>query len=778
MNLLVVETFREVTRNARRSAAIVLLVALALTGTLGLRAAEVLVSSELERSFVATQPASVVLRTATIDQALLDEVSLIPGVKAAEARATRQARAVAQNGTLVPFNLTVVMDPTDTRVDRFSLESTVETPGIGEVWVESASLPVVGIGSGEPMTLQVGSETVEVIAGEAIDEGAEPGEVEQEVFAYSNPSAANALGLGGGLDQLRITTEDGISSAAVLGSVSAKLEALDRTITFRSATDFPEHPHAAQMNSITAATRTFSLLVAFAAAVLLAQVAAGVALAARRQMGILSLIGATRTRILARQLLLFLPPTLLGTLIGLPAGLWLGGRVAVLALSQLSIRAESTLAPLRTTALATAAVVTVALGSVAVSSWLAGARSVSDSLSLSPPSVDNRRWGSGLWAYPLRSLLRRPVRFLAVVVALATSGAMVLASLSVRTGWERAADDLVELRSYDVAIVFEPGLGPEIEEVVASAFPTTTTERWSISALGTATNPDEPVGDMGSLVGLSPATAVVSHQVSSGTWLTGEPDEAVFDQRVAADLGASVGDRIALPVFGVDLEFTVVGIAQRSAEIAPSVFVDLDALENRLGDRDLADIAFVQRSGNTEGTEATVQRAELAEYLDAELASAGIIVGDVQTIDERRSIIADHIIPLAFVLLLLGFLAAVIAIAGVAITGEANAQERRRELAVLRLVGATGDRLASLFALEAALTAVVAALLSMPAGLLASRLLAAPIGRALLGQPVSVSIGLWPSVIWLLVCTTFAVAAMALGTRSLLNKQLTNEVVL
>ncbi|MEL7156006.1 MAG: ABC transporter permease [Actinomycetota bacterium] len=774
--LLVRSGTREARRQLRRSTSIALLVAVALSGTLGLRAAEVIVDRELARSFADTNPASIVVLTSGVDDELLRSVEELPGVRAADGRSTRRARIRSASGLLVPLDVTVVADPFRTRVNSFAVASTFVHPTYPTLWIDEGSLAVLDVAPGQIVQLDVVGTTRRAVIGESVDEGIPPGTQGIRVFGHASSAAADALGLDGGIDEVRVAVAPGRDAGELLPAVTQVVADSGRTVRFGSAADIPRHPQTAQMSSVLDVTRTFAVLTSVVALLLVTQVAAGVALAARRQLAVLALIGAGRRPVIGRQAAVFGPPLLVGAVGGTLGGLWFGGVVAGTALEVLSIRPDRLLPPPSTVVVANLVLLATAMAAVAVATLVVGVRPVMSTLRAAPARsrvpAGLRRLGAGPAGYAVRSLVRRPLRAASVVAALALAGGMILTGTTLRAGWQRAAEEEVGRRDFDVVVRVDPSVAAEAAAVAVSVPTVGEVEAWAVLPLGDSAGPSATGGSLGIVIAVRADSAVLATPVVAGRPLDGAPGNgAVLDTRLARTMGVTVGEPVTLPILGLDLDYEVAGIVAPALGSGGEAFVDLDALTERLGFAAVANLLYLRSAADTADA-----RDAVARSVDEALLAAGVPVIDVRTIDTERERIANHILALVVILLLLGAMAAAIALVGVAATGELNIQERRREIAVLRLVGATSGRLSGLIALEGVLVAAMSSALAPIVGLLIARGVAADVGRALLGRPVPVELEPLPAVGWAAVSVALAAVAAAGGTQTLVDRPLAMEI--
>src|SRR6185369_15138380 len=91
---------------------------------------------ELNRQYLATNPASAVLRTDAVDDALLARVKAVPGVREVEARRVVNARVRGGTASWRTLVLFAAKDLSTARVGAVNREGGAWPPADGEIAVE------------------------------------------------------------------------------------------------------------------------------------------------------------------------------------------------------------------------------------------------------------------------------------------------------------------------------------------------------------------------------------------------------------------------------------------------------------------------------------------------------------------------------------------------------------------------------------------------------------------------------------------------------------------
>jgi putative ABC transport system permease protein len=209
------------------------------------------------------------------------------------------------------------------------------------------------------------------------------------------------------------------------------------------------------------------------------------------------------------------------------------------------------------------------------------------------------------------------------------------------------------------------------------------------------------------LQGVSPDTRIYQRQMVAGSWVGASDDDAmVISDLVAHKTHLQVGDTMMISLPAGSKDWRIVGVAQ-----------DPTAGPNLIG------TAFVTTQGLADLTEQPAQEAstyliqahdrsqgsvsELAVALDQRLTAEGFAPSivthpqDDQATQTQSQILSTLLYAVAFVVALGGLL-------GLANTLATSVLEHRREIGILRSMGASGWRVSSVFWVEGIALALIA----------------------------------------------------------------------
>lgn len=325
-------------------------------------------------------------------------------------------------------------------------------------------------------------------------------------------------------------------------------------------------------------------------------------------------------------------------------------------------------------------------------------------------------------AMAVRNLARRKVRNAITVTAIGLATAAFLGAQSTSDSVNTSIDNAYNLYGVDAWVWFQTPVGRDFAETLRSMPEVKGVEAWASSGASVA---DARV----TMWGIPPDTTLYRYKLMSGRWFTGdEPDSAVLSSVFAASSGYRVGDKLELSVGGQDYLMNVVGVVDDNAQGLNSssrgkVFVPLNTaarLMHRFGAADF----FAVRLDRSDGpyVENVLARLERKYHT----LSPGMLAAYA---DKESSLEASKI--LTILLYAMTIIVGTIGGIGIANTLTLNVLERRREIGVMRSIGARDSHLIQVFLTEALIMGVGGFLLGLVLGYPLARFLVYVMGTVL-----------------------------------------------
>jgi putative ABC transport system permease protein len=773
--------WRDVARSPARIGSMVLAIAAGVAAFAAMLAAYAILTRELPKNYQATLPASASLEVEGIDGVLLDAVRARPGIRAARGAARVFARVALRSGEWRPLTLYAADDFGRMEMNLVSREAGAWPPPRGAVVLEREALPLTPARLGEALSIKTADGVAHeiVVAGTAHDPGIPAPGQGTIVSGFVTLATAADLGAGDHPTTLMITVRDGAGDRDAIEreavSLAAWLRASGHRVTAIRVPPPGEHPHQRIMTSMLALLLAFSAVAAALGALLGAAMTEMLLAEQRREIGILRAVGARTSQIAALYLALVLAIGVVATALGASLGVSAGRALARVALTQfmnfaltsdalpawaiLTLASAGTLLPLLAALpairRATRATVQSALADVAAESSPHGFAPIARAL------------GRGTFSAPLlavRSTLLRPRGLFLSLALLAASGATFLGSSNVRRGAQQHLADAAAERRYDIETFLGHPLPADVVVEILSrvpgierAVPWRTATACPLRPDGEAIERSFPDGSHGTLTlaAVPSGGAPFSTALLSGRWLDPGDDDAIVLNDEALDFfpGAKVGDVLHWSARGELLDLRVLGIARQGMTSATGYVTSATFTKRVDPTGSSAAYRVVLRDHVPESVDRAATRIEQA------LEARHIVTRFNVTETMLRREVGGHFNLLLAALDFIAVLMAIVGMLGLFSTMVVRVLERRRELGVLRAVGATSRAVVGSILLEGtlvgALGGLAAAVLSIPL----SSALGYVVGTVTTGVAFTALLSPWPAVLCLAATTAGAAVA-------------------
>jgi putative ABC transport system permease protein len=203
--------------------------------------------------------------------------------------------------------------------------------------------------------------------------------------------------------------------------------------------------------------------------------------------------------------------------------------------------------------------------------------------------------------------------------------------------------------------------------------------------------------------------------LTAGRMLDPMDDRAILlNQKVAGRMGVGVGDEIIvdLPDVG-ETRWTVVGLVfDLNGRDQNTAFANIDTLNMALRNVGKAAVVMVQGTDQSLETQQAIE-ADLVAFLNAK----GMKVGYSDVATEDRNNASAQFSILTQLLMMMTVLMAIVGSMGLSGTLSINVIERRREIGVMRAVGASSRDVGFVFTGEGLMLGLTSWLLALPLGL-------------------------------------------------------------
>jgi len=450
----------DVWRARSRTVLVVIAIAIGLSGFLAVLSTFTILRRELDRGYLATNPASAILRTTSVDEALLANVIARDDVDDADARRVMSASLRTGDGAWRRVVFFVLRDFDDLRINTVTREGGEWPPSPGGMLIERDAFQVAKARIGDLVTIRMsdGREHQLRVAGGVHDPGQAQARMENMVYAYITPETLVRLGEMPALDRLQLVVSgnrlDEAHIRRVAGDVKAALEHDGHRVRRIDVPTPGQHPHTVIMGFLLLVMAAFGVLALALSGVIVVNLLFATMANERRQVGVMKAIGGTRGQIAAIYLAEAAAFGAAAIVLASPIGIW-GGRVlsryfAVLLNFVLASLAVPAWVYLLVAFVGLVVPLVAAAYPVAIGTRITVREAIS-AAGVEPSAFGGKRLdrvlagiavGGGPLLLGVRNSLRRRSRLVLTLVTLTLAGAFFISSLSFRTSMIATFDRL------------------------------------------------------------------------------------------------------------------------------------------------------------------------------------------------------------------------------------------------------------------------------------------------------------------------------------------------
>ena len=682
-----------------RTILVILAIALGIAAFAAVMSSYAILTRELDRGYLDTNPASAVLRVDSIDDELVAAVLQNPEVSNAEPRRTISGQIKSGPMQWRNLMLFVVKDYGDIRVNKLEPEQGAWPPATGEILIERDAFQVARAHIGDAVTVKTanGVEQPLVISGRVHDVGQAQARMENIVYGYTNLDTLVQLGEKPYYDRLNILVAENRFDEDHIRRVAADVKSLIESRGHEVwRVDVPppgKHPHSELMGMLLLAMSSFGLFVLLLSGILVVNLLTAMMASQVRQIGVMKAIGGTRWQI-AR--IYFSQALFLGiaaVIVALPLGL-VGSRALCQYMAVfLNFNIYSFAVPVWVYLLVAAVGIAAPLAAAAYPVWKGSGAPVRVALAdfgLGQTTFGVNRFDRALTRIggtfrplllAIRNSFRRRARLALTLATLAAGGLFFLAALNVRASMINTLDRMFATRKFDLTVSLREMYDSEkLQHTVNDTPGIRRAEGW-LTTEGSLGN--ERFG----VVALPAGAQLLEPEIIEGrNLLPSDTDAIVVNNALAGRLAQMrVGKTVTLSIDNVEKDWRVVGLAREA--ISPSVaYVPLSGIQEQspkmvnslrlaldhIGDRaDEDSIAAVKAS------------------LDRNLERQGMRARSSTSKADTRFGFDQHMVMIYIFLIVMSAIIGCVGGLGLMTTMSLNVLERRREMGVLRAIGAT-----------------------------------------------------------------------------------------
>ncbi|HET6979967.1 MAG TPA: FtsX-like permease family protein [Pyrinomonadaceae bacterium] len=689
MNTLWRKASRDFWQERARTALVVLAIALGISAFAAVLSSYAILTRELDQGYLATNPASAVLRVDSADDDLVKAILQNPEVSDAEPRRTIGGQIKAGPMQWRNLVLFVVQDYGNIRVSKLVPESGAWPPAAGEILIERDAFQVARAKIGEAVTVKTanGVEQPLVISGSVHDVGQAQARMENIVYGYINLATLVQLGEEPRLNQLNIlVTQNRFDEAhikRVVGDVETLIKSRGHEV---QRVEFPrpgKHPHSDLTGILLLAMSSFGLFVLVLSGILVINLLTAMMASQVRQIGVMKAIGGTRRQIAGIYFGQALFLGIAAVIVSIPPGI-VGSRALCRYMAYfLNFDINSFAVPIWVYLLVALVGIAAPLIAAAYPVWRGTATPVR--VALSDFGLSQANFGASafdraltriggtfsLVALAIRNSFRRRARLVLTLLTLSAGGLFFLSALNVRSSMINTLDHMFAARKSDLNVSLANAYEFEkIQKAVSNTAGVRHAEGWF-------TTEGSHGDDRLAIVALPPDTKLLEFDIIEGRALMpGDTDAIVINNALAGrDPKMRVGESVTLRIGSEEKTWHIVGLAREAFSPTPVGYIPLTGMVNSLR------LALDNTDPDAIGA--------LKTELDRNLEQQGIRARAGSTKSDSRFGFDQHMLMIYVFLIVASAIVGGVGGLGLMTTMSLNVLERRREMGVMRALGAT-----------------------------------------------------------------------------------------
>ncbi len=740
------------------------------------------IERELQRSFLAIEPASATIVTTTFTDELAAAVERLPEVALAEGRQVVPARIRFGADNWRDTVLTVLPDNGRRRIGVVRPQAGVWPPIDRAVFIERASLARAGGEIGEQVVIElpgVGQRSLP-IAGTIHDLSTPLAVITSQTFIYTTAETLRWLGGPADYNQLLFVVAGDRRDLDHIRAVTRQVERLiERSGRPVAQTNIPpplQHPAEALLPVMTVLMTVVGALALVASSFLSINTIQAILNQQTRQLGVMAAIGAG-PRTLA--LMYMATAALFGALalaLAVPVGLAATQGFASFLGGQLNIDLPWPLfsGEILLLQIGTGIAVPVLTAIWPIRSALRQpVRALLSGETAPPPpplavTLLTRflsRWLRRSTLLALRNAFRQRARLLRTLIALAIGGSVLITVMTQRTSLFATLEASLAGLNYDIEAQLARSYRVERVTPLIAALPGVTRVESVLRASAFPVRPDGTEGEELALRALSATTDFFHPRIAAGRWLAGPgAREVVFSTNIRSkEPYLRVGDWVTLSINGRESQWRLVGLIEvfTPPTMPAQAYVDLTAFTAEQGGVGRADTLRVATIGHD-----PISHAAMAAAIERQLTAAGVDLRLIRTMSDERRILEERFNLATGAISIMALIIGVVGVLGLTGTLSINVLERTREIGILRAIGASDEAIHELIVTEALTVSLLAWVMGVLLSLPMSYALAYTFGMALLNIPLIWTYSFPAIWMWLGVVLLFALVASIVPARA------------
>lgn len=736
----------------------------------------------MDGDYLSANPSEGQIYMSNFDEDIVKIAREMPGVDAAEGRATIGAQLIRAVGQPVSIQFTGIKDPSTLTVDRLkpkSGESTIPAY-TGKQVIFDASAESLGYKIGDKVIIELdnGRRRELIFAGYMHDVAGFPYNLAQQINAYVTPDTLEWLGGSRQFSALAISVSekqtDAVHVKQVVQAVADRLEKAGQVIYFVNVYQPGHHFAWAITQGIFFVLGTLGYMTVVLSAFLIVNTITAIMTQQTRQIGIMKAVGGGNSQIFLMYVVLVLGFGLVAFLIAIP----LAGSLSSTMGAGMAAYLNFNTLPFK---MYPAAVVQQAIVALLVP-FLAALWPVYNSIRITvreaisdygiggsaKPKKSSVSRGALIVPRPmrlsLRNVFRRKLRLALTLFSLVLGGAIFIGVYNMWASFDKVIEDIQGYFLADINMSFQRGYRFEEVANLAESVPGVSSVEGWFEFPGTLQRDDQSSGTQILFVAPPSTSTLIDPIITTGRWLQPGDENAIVigNHLLQVFPELKVGDWLTIDVMEKETKWQIVGTYTITGNVSPPLlYVNYEYLSQVIG---LPGQVYSLRV-LTESHDAVSQK-RVNDQLLALFKQRGIQVGSTQLgsdfIDGQKA--TTNI--LVYFMMVMAVLITIVGGLGLMGTMSINVLERTREIGVMRAVGASNLDIQSIVIVEGLVIGLISWAISILISFPITNVLTFGVGMAVLTAPMPAVYDVMGFVAWLIFTIVLATLASSLPARN------------
>ena len=694
-----------------------------------------ILTREMNANFMSTNPASVVMKVTNLDEKAIQLIEESNANIDIEVRKTMQARIDRGNGTYGTIYLFAVEDFDRLKVDTFTMEKGRFPESKTEMSLERASLGnLMNLAKGYDESVRVklpgGEEKDIFLSGLVHAPGLAPASMEKYSYGFLTLECLRELGYQGWYDEIHLVSYDNRFDKEAMKTWAKDLEGTlhsnGYTVEKVSVPEPGKHPHGDQLKSLLFLLQAFAAISFIVASVIIINLMNFIMSRQTRQIAIMKAVGAS-TRDIALPYFLYVLLLSAGAIaVGIPTAIFIGTAYSDFAADVLNFKIMSYAIPFQVFAVQIAVGILMPLAASFYPIYRSCRISVKEGLS---EKIDNEKMTrKGISRHrkttnrintqiliPLNNSLRKKGRTILAIIALAAGGVLFMTAQNIVASIEKTVDKSMNMFGYNYEVRL---FGQYTDDSIMNALDKIEgIEKAEIYDTNTAAFVMDDGMDSGNYLirALPKNSELVRFDLVSGSLSTGSTSSVSSTSSVGSTSSVSStpyviinqglldsekwiqpGMTVIMEIQGIREEVIVAGIVNEVPPM-PCIYMNKDTFEDLYGSSNRQNIIISTKNL------ALNEQLTLSKEIESVFKAQGIEIGENWNIGLYRKAFIDHLKIIIDFLSVVALLAVFVGGLSISSAIGISTSERRRELGILRAIGANARQTIFMISMEGVL---------------------------------------------------------------------------